>query len=95
MQAQAVLESGSGCCRTVESSHTNAKPTTLWEQQTAQLLPLLLEVKYQSYNGCTGNVIASKFAPFKMYVSVGIPVDCVSLWASKDARRLKTNRGSI
>ena len=52
--AQAVQESGSGCCQAVESSHTNARPTTLWEQQTAQLLPLLLEVNIN--NSCTCNV---------------------------------------
>ena len=39
--------------------------------------------------------IASKFAPFNMYMPVGVPVDSVSVWASKHARRLKTNQGSI
>lgn len=91
--AHTAQESGSGCCQTVESSHTNARPTTLWEQQTAQLLPLLLEVNIN--NSCTGNVIASKFAPFNMYMPICVPVDCVSVWASKHARRLKTNQGSI
>ena len=39
--------------------------------------------------------IASKFAPFNMYMPFGVPVDCVSLWTSKHAGRLKTNQGQF
>ena len=75
--AQAVQESGSGCCQAVESSHTNARPTTLWEQQTAQLLPLRLEVNINNSNVVLLMFIASKFAPFNVYMPVGVLVDNV------------------